>query len=208
MLVLKRLLECLFLPPLGPLLLIALGLLLLGRRPRLGRGLAWSGVLLSFVLMLPVAVDGLLAPLESGVAPLDAQQSKAVLNVLVEEQQRQMQEYANTIGARSEIRYTANSVVASPPDWNVTDWTQNRERAHERMLSSLQSSLTQEQLEHIEGILKREREAQRASMELMQAQGINDGGRNAIIATGSFAPIGGVSLQQVETREVEAPGED
>ncbi len=141
-------------------------------------------------------------------APLDAQQSKAVLNVLVEEQQRQMQEYANTIGARSEIRYTANSVVASPPDWNVTDWTQNRERAHERMLSSLQSSLTQEQLEHIEGILKREREAQRASMELMQAQGINDGGRNAIIATGSFAPIGGVSLQQVETREVEAPGED
>lgn len=74
MLVLKRLLECLFLPPLGPLLLIALGLLLLGRRPRLGRGLAWSGVLLSFVLMLPIAVDGLLAPLESGVAPLDAQQ--------------------------------------------------------------------------------------------------------------------------------------
>lgn len=141
-------------------------------------------------------------------APLDAQQSKAVLNALVEEQQRQMQEYATAIGSRSEIRYTADSGVASPPDWNVTDWTQNQERAHERMLSSLQSSLTRDQLVHIEGILKREREAQRASMELMQAQGATGGGRNAIIATGSFAPAAGVSLRRVETREVEAPSEE
>lgn len=73
MYVLNRLLECLFLPPLGPLLLIVLGLLLLQRRPRLGRGLAWSGVLLSFVLMLPVAVDGLLGPLESA-PPLTSRQ--------------------------------------------------------------------------------------------------------------------------------------
>ncbi|HWV17399.1 MAG TPA: YdcF family protein [Rhodocyclaceae bacterium] len=73
MFVLKRLLECLFLPPLGPLLLIVLGLLLLRHKPRLGRGLAWGGVLLSFVLMLPPAVDGLLAPLESA-PPLDSRQ--------------------------------------------------------------------------------------------------------------------------------------
>lgn len=73
MFALKRLLECLFLPPFGPLLLIVLGLLLLQRRPRLGQGLAWGGVLLSFVLMLPLTVDGVLAPLESA-APLGLRQ--------------------------------------------------------------------------------------------------------------------------------------
>lgn len=79
MLVLKRLLECLFLPPFGPLLLIAVGLLLLKRRPRLGRGMAWSGVLLSLVLMLPITVDGLLAPLEAAppLAPRQIEQAAA-----------------------------------------------------------------------------------------------------------------------------------
>lgn len=73
---LKRLLECLLLPPLAPLLLIIAGLLLLRWRPRLGQGLAWSGVLLSFVLMLPLTVDALLEPIESAAPPLSAQQLK------------------------------------------------------------------------------------------------------------------------------------
>ncbi|MBY0340552.1 MAG: YdcF family protein [Rhodocyclaceae bacterium] len=70
MFALKRLLECLFLPPLAPLLLVVAGLLLLRWRPRLGQGLAWSGVVLSFALMLPVSVDALLEPLESVTPPL------------------------------------------------------------------------------------------------------------------------------------------
>ena len=73
---LKRLLECLLLPPLAPLLLIIAGLLLLRWRPRLGQGLAWGGVLLSFVLMLPVTVDALLEPIESVAPPLDTAQLK------------------------------------------------------------------------------------------------------------------------------------
>lgn len=76
MFVLKRILECLFLPPLAPLLLIMLGLLLIKRKPRVGKGLAWGGVLLSFVLMLPVTVDMLLEPIESVAQPLDEQQLK------------------------------------------------------------------------------------------------------------------------------------
>lgn len=74
MFVLKRLLECLFLPPFGPLLLVILGLLLLQHRPRLGRGLAWGGVLLSLVLMLPVTVEQLVTPLESDAPALSIRQ--------------------------------------------------------------------------------------------------------------------------------------
>lgn len=79
MFVLKRVLECLLLPPLAPLLLIIAGLLLMHWRPRLGRGLAWSGVLLSFFLMLPATVDTVLEPIESVAQPLnEAQLSLAV----------------------------------------------------------------------------------------------------------------------------------
>ncbi len=139
-------------------------------------------------------------------APLDAEQSKTVLNVLIEEQRRQTQEQPGGSGARASVRYGPAGAVASPPDWNVADWTQNQERAHERMLSSLQSTLTREQIEHIEGIFTREREAQRASMELMQAQGVNGG--NTIIATDGFAvPAVGVSLSRIETKELEEPSE-
>ena len=75
----KRLLECLFLPPLAPLLLIIVGLLMMRWRPRLGQGLAWGGVLLSFALMLPVTVDAVLAPIESVAQPLnDVQLQQAV----------------------------------------------------------------------------------------------------------------------------------
>ena len=74
MFALKRLLESLFLPPFGPLLLIVLGLLLMQRRPGLGRGVAWTGALLSFALMLPVSVERLLAPLESDMPALSTPQ--------------------------------------------------------------------------------------------------------------------------------------
>ena len=49
----KKLITALVLPPTGALLLSMAGLLLLHRKPRLGRALAWSGVLILFVLSLP-----------------------------------------------------------------------------------------------------------------------------------------------------------
>ena len=64
MFLLKKLLSALVLPPLGPLLLAAVGLLLLQRHPRLGKTLAWAGLSLALLLSLPASVDLLLAPLE------------------------------------------------------------------------------------------------------------------------------------------------
>ena len=61
---LKKLLSVVLLPPLLPFLFIACGLLLYRRHPRMGKTLAWSGVLLSLLLMTPAGVDLLSAPLE------------------------------------------------------------------------------------------------------------------------------------------------
>lgn len=129
-------------------------------------------------------------------APLNAEQSKAVLDVLVEEQRRQMQEHFSDNAARARLGFSSPDAASDP-----TDWTQGQERSHERVLSSLQSSLTSEQIEHIEGIFSREREMQRASMEMMRAQGAS--GENVVLGTGGFfAPAMG-SMSAVETTEVE-----
>jgi len=61
---LKKLVAALLLPPLLPLLSILLGLLVLRRRPRLGRVLAWGGLLLILLFSTPIFVNRLVAPLE------------------------------------------------------------------------------------------------------------------------------------------------
>lgn len=63
--VLKKLLSTLLLPPLLPVLIIAVGISLSGRRPRLGKTLAWGGVMLSLFLTTPAGVDLLATPLEN-----------------------------------------------------------------------------------------------------------------------------------------------
>jgi uncharacterized SAM-binding protein YcdF (DUF218 family) len=63
-LTIRKALGALVLPPTGPLLLALLGLALLGRRPRLGRALAWLGVAGLMVLSLPVVSHSLLRSLE------------------------------------------------------------------------------------------------------------------------------------------------
>jgi len=55
----KKLLSGLVLPPTGPLLVAIAGLLIVKRRPRLGRGLAAAGVGVLFLLSLPVVEGGL-----------------------------------------------------------------------------------------------------------------------------------------------------
>jgi uncharacterized SAM-binding protein YcdF (DUF218 family) len=71
-----RLLEALLLPPGGPLLLTAAGLLLMGRRPRLGRALALLGVVVLWAASLPVVGHALMHSLETH-PPLDAQELRA-----------------------------------------------------------------------------------------------------------------------------------
>ncbi len=73
---LKKSAAMLALPPLMPLLPIIAGLLLLGRRPRLGRTLAWTGVALNLALITPASVSWLVAQVEYA-HPLD---TRAVAN--------------------------------------------------------------------------------------------------------------------------------
>ncbi|WP_415257474.1 YdcF family protein [Thauera phenylacetica] len=61
---LKKLVAVLALPPVLPLLPIVLGLLVLRRRPRLGLALAWGGVALNLLLILPPSVGWLVAQVE------------------------------------------------------------------------------------------------------------------------------------------------
>lgn len=65
----RKVLAALILPPTGPLLVALVGLALLGRRPRLGRALAWVGVAALLVLSLPAVSHALLRSLEP--PPLD-----------------------------------------------------------------------------------------------------------------------------------------
>ncbi|MFN3884538.1 MAG: YdcF family protein [Rhodocyclaceae bacterium] len=61
---LKKFVSALILPPGGLLLCMLLGLLLLRRRPRLGRSLAWGGLLCAWLSSTPAFVNLLVAPLE------------------------------------------------------------------------------------------------------------------------------------------------
>ena len=82
MFLLKKILTALALPPAGPLLLAALGLLLLRRRPRLGQALAWSGLLLLWLLSTPALTKSLFALIED-VAPLDSLRAKGAQAIVV-----------------------------------------------------------------------------------------------------------------------------
>ncbi len=78
---LKKLVTALVLPPTGPLVLAALGLLVMARRPRLGRALAWIGVLVLLALSLPVVSYALMHGLETApaLAPGDAAGAQAIV---------------------------------------------------------------------------------------------------------------------------------
>lgn len=78
---LRKALTALVLPPTGPLLVALVGLALLGRRPRLGRALAWLGTVGLLVLSLPIVAHGLLRALDPP-PPLDlarAQEAQAIV---------------------------------------------------------------------------------------------------------------------------------
>jgi uncharacterized SAM-binding protein YcdF (DUF218 family) len=80
--VIKRVLSALVLPPTSPLLVAIAGLLLLQRRPRLGRGLVWFGVGTLFLLSLPVVANGLSWLLYHG-GPIDLDRAKQAQAVVI-----------------------------------------------------------------------------------------------------------------------------
>lgn len=79
---LKKLLTALALPPAGPLLLAALGLLLWRRWPRFGKSLAWSGLALLWLLATPAVTKPMLAAIED-VPPLDIARMKDAQAIVV-----------------------------------------------------------------------------------------------------------------------------
>lgn len=79
---LKKLLTALALPPAGPLLLAALGLLLWRRWPRIGKSLAWSGLALLWLLATPAVTKPMLAAIED-VPPLDIARMKDAQAIVV-----------------------------------------------------------------------------------------------------------------------------
>ena len=79
---LKKVLTALALPPAGPLLLAALGLLLMRRWPRLGKTLAWGGLVLLWLLATPAVTKPMLAALED-IPPLASAQTKRAQAIVV-----------------------------------------------------------------------------------------------------------------------------
>ncbi len=80
---LKKIVSSLLLPPALPWLIVITGLLLLKRRPRLGRWLTWGGVTLGVALSLPLLVRPLAAPLEQFPVPDQATLASAQAIVIL-----------------------------------------------------------------------------------------------------------------------------
>src|SRR5688572_2106058 len=80
--VLKKALTALVLPPTGPLLVALLGLALLARYRRVGRALAWFGVVLLFLLSLPIVSHALLRALDPP-PPLDLARAREAQAVVI-----------------------------------------------------------------------------------------------------------------------------
>ena len=78
----RKVLGTLVLPPNGPLLLAFAGLLLLRRRPKLGRALAWLGFTALLLLSLPLASDILIEALDDS-GPLDFAEARTAQAIVI-----------------------------------------------------------------------------------------------------------------------------
>jgi len=78
----KALLKALVLPPTGPLLLSAVGLVILSRFPRAGRTLAAAGVFLLLALSVPMVAIALLRAVDVP-PPLDVERAKSAHAVVI-----------------------------------------------------------------------------------------------------------------------------
>jgi hypothetical protein len=112
-------------------------------------------------------------------APLDNQQSKALLTALIEEQRKQQREMPSA-------GYPAALVIGGNVSSNDVSaeeqWLKVRESSYERMVESLDSSLTTQQLSHLQELFEQELEMQRVHMKMLRAQGA-DPSNNALVGT-------------------------
>ncbi len=78
----RKVFGTLVLPPNGPLILAFAGLLLLGRRPLLGRALAWLGFTTLMLLSVPVVSSSLLRALDDS-GPLDFAMARTAQAIVI-----------------------------------------------------------------------------------------------------------------------------
>lgn len=107
MFLIKKLVSSLLLPPIGPLLIVACGLLILRRRRILGLALAWSGLALLFALSTPIVSELLLQTLRiHPPVTRDAAHSAQAIVILGGGIRREAEEYERTdvLGSNSLLR--------------------------------------------------------------------------------------------------------
>jgi uncharacterized SAM-binding protein YcdF (DUF218 family) len=115
--VMRKVLAALVLPPVGPLLLAVLGAALIGRRPRLGRGLLWSGLGLLAALSTWLAADVLVGLVDdSRPVTLEEARSAQAIVILGGGVRRNALEYGgDTVGRLTldRVRYGARVARAT-----------------------------------------------------------------------------------------------
>lgn len=103
----KKLISSFLLPPIGPLLIVACGLLIMRRRRILGLGMAWSGLAILFTLSTPGAAGVLMKTLLiHPPVTLQAASSAQAIVVLGGGIMREAEEYdrSDVIGSNSLMR--------------------------------------------------------------------------------------------------------
>lgn len=114
-------------------------------------------------------------------APLDAEQSDALLAALVQEQrkQQQAQAAANTGQPAGSFWHSYGPVPGQE------EWITAQEQSNERLLAAIRSSLSSQQASKLEQMLNRELDLHRTQLKLLQAEGQNAG--RGFSSTGALA---------------------
>lgn len=114
-------------------------------------------------------------------APLDAEQSGALLAALVQEQRKQQQAQAGA-NAGQPVGSFWHSYAPVP---GQEEWITAQEQSNERLLATIKSNLSSQQASKLEQMLDRELDLHRTQLKLLQAEGQN--ATTGFSATGTLA---------------------
>jgi len=172
----KKLLAAAILPPLGPLLLIAVGLLVLRQRPRAGRALAWSGLAIALLLITPASVGWLARGLEDSPPVSAAALGEAQAIVVLGAGKR---EHAPEFGGETlnrltleRVRYAARLARRTGLPVLVTGGKTSGELAEAVLMAAALEDEYGVEVRWIEHAARDTRENARFSAALLQAAGV------------------------------------
>ncbi len=119
-------------------------------------------------------------------APLNAEQSGALLAVLVQEQRKQQQAQAGANAGQPVGSWQPYGPVPGQEEWITA-----QEQSNERLLAAIKSNLSSQQASKLEQMLDRELDLHRTQLKLLQAEGQN--------ATTGFSATGTLAVAPVYT---------